>query len=115
MKNIFVLLLCASFSNFANAGYDGGTVKRVYTTASGWTYFGLADKSPAGTCSNWGEHFKFDSTTPGGKNMFAIILAAKASGKTINVWYGESTKAGSDQSSGCTGEYLSTLQNVGIK
>lgn len=112
MKNIVFFLIIVFFSlESAFAGWAGNLkVNRVYTGSSGHTNFGTTTM-PSGTCSNWGEFFAFDSKTEGGKNMLSIILAAKVSGQSIDVWFTDSTTPGKDQNSGCA---LSTLNAVGL-
>jgi len=102
------------FSNISYAaGYGGGEIKRFYVSSGGTVHFGLVTQLP-NTCSSWGEHFKFDATTPGGKNMLSVVMSAKLANKTVNVWYTDSSAPGADQTNGCSGSAISTLTNIGI-
>ena len=114
MKKTLVILLMFLLSNTALAGFSGGYVKRVYTSSSGWTYVGLTTQPPD-TCSSWGEHFKFDSSTASGKNMLSTLLAAKIAKHGIHVWYTSSTAPGTDQYSGCSHNTISNLTSVGLQ
>jgi len=69
---------------------------------------------PANTCSLWGYHFRFDATTPGGKNMLSILLAAKIAGKRVDVWYTPSSAPGTDHTSGCNAGTAAVLTNIGL-
>ena len=70
---------------------------------------------PGNTCSLWGYHFRFDATTPGGKNMLSILLAAKLAGKRVNVWYTPSSAPGADQTSGCNLGTAAVLTTIGLR
>ncbi len=69
---------------------------------------------PGNTCSSWGYHFRFDATTPGGKNMLSILLAAKMANKRVNVWYTPSSAPGTDQASGCNAGTAAVLTSIGV-
>lgn len=98
----------------AHAGYGAGDINRFYVTTSGWVYFGLKMQLP-NTCSSWGEHFRFDTSSPGGGNMLSVLMSAKLARQKVTVWYKDSPAPGSDQTSGCRGDAISTLINIGIK
>ena len=61
------------------------TVGRIRFDPDGYVYFGTTTQ-PAETCSNYGEYFRFDSTTPVGKQWAAALLAAKLSGQPVSIW-----------------------------
>jgi len=114
MKQIYFALILLSIASQAMAGYGSGDINRYYVRDDGWVYFGLITQLP-NTCSSWGEHFRFDATTPGGKNMLGVIMAAKASNKRVDVWYTDSASPGTDQTTGCTGSAMAILKNIGIR
>jgi hypothetical protein len=95
------------------AGYDEGRINRYYVDSNGVAYVGLTVQ-PVGTCNYFGEYFRFDTTTPAGKSMFATLAAAKASDALVVVWYSEIPVPGSDQSSGCNGSNMAVLGAIGI-
>lgn len=118
MKNITIkygLSIALLFlSNLSYAGYGGGKIDRFYVSSDGLTRFGLVTQLD-GTCSNWGEHFKFDASTPIGKNLLSVIMSAKAANQTVNVWYLDSPKSGTNQTNGCTTSEMADLTAIGIK
>jgi hypothetical protein len=69
---------------------------------------------PANTCNWHGEFFVFDHTTSAGKSFLGTLLTAKASGRTISVWYTASGAPGTNASNGCTATTVSTLIAVAI-
>jgi len=112
-KYYLVIVLCF-FSNMLYAGYGTGEIKRFYAGGDGSVYFGLVTQLP-NTCSNWSEHFKFDALTSGGKNMLSVLMSAKLANKRVYVWYTDSSNPGTDQTSGCSGNAISILLNIGIQ
>jgi len=113
MKKIILTAILLAFSNPSFSGYGGGEIKRFYVSSDGWVHLGLVSQLP-GTCSNWGEHFKFDSTTLGGKNMLSVVMSAKLANKSVNVWYNDTTAPGTNQSNGCKGGVIAILTSIGI-
>ncbi len=114
MRFFCVLILVLVMLNTAYANnYGVGEIKRFYVEDNGWVAMGLITQLKS-TCSNWGEHFRFDGSTPGGKNMLSVIMAAKMADKPVNVWYTDSTNPGTDHTNGCSGSAMSILQNIGI-
>lgn len=111
---IFILLVVAQAANAANAaGYAGKLSVNRIRMDDPMVYFGTTPQ-PASTCSNWGEYFKFNHTTPAGKSFLSTLLMAKASGKLIDVWYMESGAPGTDQSNGCDKDSLALLTGIGV-
>lgn len=109
---IAIILLFISIE--VNAGYvDGMDVLRLRVHSSGEVYFRTSTQ-PAGTCSNWGEYFKFDHTTAAGKSLLSTLLAAKASGTRVAVWYIDSAAPGTDQTSGCSNESTATATGISM-
>lgn len=89
------------------------TVARVRTHTNGYVYVGVTPQ-PSGTCSLWGEYWRFDPTTPIGKSLMATLLTAKATGRPIEMWYNASSVPGTDQASGCTDSTLAVLTAIGL-
>jgi len=109
---LFIAFSCQAFADYAiNLSVD-----RYYVTSAGDVYFGTTPK-PNNTCSNWGEYFRFNTSSVGGKNMLATLMSAKITGKKIIVWYIPVSGAYVDtnQSTGCTSGRMSTLTSVGIR
>lgn len=96
------------------AVFGEGEVKRFYVTSTGEAYVGLVKQLPS-TCKYFDEYFKFDATTPGGKNMLGVLMSAKLANKYIHVWYSDSTAVGTDQTSGCSPSTMSILNSIGIR
>lgn len=111
------LLVCSILlsTSSSHAEWAGGVqLNEVNVSPDGSVNVGLTTQ-PANTCSCWGWYFRFDASTPGGRNMLATILAAKMAGKTINVWYSASPLPGTSQTNGCSGTAVSTLQGVSVQ
>jgi len=107
-----ILVCCLWFSTEASADY---APDREVTSIHGNDFVEFAVSVPPGnTCSLWGYHFRFDATTPGGKNMLSILLAAKMANKRVNVWYTPSSAPGADQASGCNVGTAAILTTVGL-
>jgi hypothetical protein len=66
---------------------------------TGTVHFGVTPQ-PSGTCSYFVVHLAFDATTPKGKTMLAILMTAKAMGRTIDIWYDDSPMA-ANETNGC--------------
>jgi hypothetical protein len=77
--------LSHAFSGYSN--YQGSlTVTRIVCDSDGSVCFGTSVK-PANTNSCWGLYLQFNSTTTQGKQLLSTLLAAKANGGTIAIWY----------------------------
>ena len=109
--SLFVLLVISQTANAA--GYAGKLSVNRIRMDDPIVYFGTTPQ-PASTCSNWGEYFKFDHTTPAGKSFLSTLLMAKASGKLLDVWYIESNAPGTDQSNGCAKDSLAVVTGIGV-
>jgi hypothetical protein len=93
------------------------TVGFVMSPDGGATWeFGvtLVPPYPTKTCSWWGVQFRFDGTTTQGKNLYAMLLTAKTTGKPIHIWYEDSTTPGTDQTNGCTESTVSVADSIGM-
>jgi hypothetical protein len=89
-------------SEFANATtYDGGfNVTRLVIQSDGNVSFGTT-RQPNNTCSYFKFYLTFNSNSVAGKQMLAVLLAAKSTDTSIDVWYNNtSTPGGVDAS--CT-------------
>lgn len=113
MLRCLILLLFFVTPWSVSALYFVTSVKRVYTTEYGITYVGFSAQPP-GTCSYWGEYMKFDTTTDAGKNMLSVVIAAKVSKHSVNIWYAESSAPGSTNTDGCNTTTMATLTGVGL-
>lgn len=109
---LFILALFAQASYAA--GYAGNLSVNRIRMDDPLVYFGTTPQ-PASTCSNWGEYFKFDHTTPAGKSFLSTLLMAKASGKFLDVWYIESSSPGTTQANGCNRDALSVITGIGVR
>ena len=106
--------LILSFAMPAYAGYGAGVINRFYVSSNGWVYFGLENQL-SNTCNYWSEQFRFNTSSAGGSNMLSVLISAKIAGKKVTVWYSNSSAPGSDQTSGCLGDAISTLNGIGIQ
>ncbi len=113
MIKYYLATVLLVFTGISYAGYGVGEIKRFFVTTDGWVYFGLVNQLP-NTCNYYGEHFKFDTSTVGGKNLLSVVMSAKLANRPVAVWYTESPSPGTNHTNGCTGNELSTLSNLGI-
>lgn len=67
---------------------------------------------PNNTCSLFGENTSFDYTTELGKALLSMLLVAKSSNNTVQIWYTESTAPGTDQANGCTVSSVAKLNGL---
>ena len=125
-KRTFILLssaaaffITAATPTFAAREYaQPGTVLRILTSPdnNGHVLFGVS-QIPAHTC-NWYSTIQFDldTTTPGGKTMYAVLLLAKATGKPIDIDYEDSTAPGTNETNGCgtTPGSISVVYSIGV-
>ncbi|OGR02438.1 MAG: hypothetical protein A2511_10060 [Deltaproteobacteria bacterium RIFOXYD12_FULL_50_9] len=112
---IAALIMAFSSSNaFAASKYVTNLTLARVKVQEGVTLVGTTTQ-PANTCSNEGEYFKFDHTTPSGKDLLSLLLAAKASdGVVLSVWYTVSPAPGTTETTGCDISTISVLNGVGI-
>ena len=114
IRSTIIVAVGLLFVSTAFADWVGGaTLTDVSTSADGLVYVGTSTQ-PANTCNSWGWYFVFDASTPGGKNMLASLLTAKMAGKTVNIWYSDSPVAGTNQTTGCNGSNVSTMEQISI-
>jgi hypothetical protein len=84
---IKALILGTACSAFAASNYAGSLkITRMYVDGSGvWVGF---NSKPADCAGNfWGIHSRMTPTTPGYNQVLALLLTAKATGETIDIWY----------------------------
>jgi len=95
------------------AASAGGNITFIGTGASSaLVVFGVTPV-PAGTCTMYGNYqFIFDASTPGGKNMYALLLELRALGHTVGFDYLYSTTPGTTQTNGCTQSTLSAVNSI---
>src|SRR5437763_4538745 len=96
----FVLLaglVCFATSVASAATESAGSVtvgRILISPTSGKILFGVSPVPPH-TCNYYNSiQFTFDPTTTKGKNMYALLLEAKALGKVIDVYYEDSAAPG---------------------
>lgn len=106
-------LVAAATPARADVVVENLSLARIRFSPDGFVYFGTTTQ-PAGTCSNYGEYFRFDSTTPLGKQWVAVIIAAKLSGAPITVWSYSSSAPGTDANTGCTVTAVATVYMIGL-
>ena len=95
------------------ATYAGGfTVKRVRLIGNEVMF--AVSAPPAGTCSNYGEHFRFLLETDDDMARYSMLLTAKASGQPIAVWFYESSRPGTDQTTGCNADASAKLYGLAL-
>jgi hypothetical protein len=115
MKQLFsviMTLILFTFSSNTSAAYKGRVqIKKLFLGS--YTSFAV-NSAPSDTCSLYGRHFKFDSTTGPGKNMFAILIAAEMAGRDVDLWYSSSDQAGKNETNGCGSENLATIYSIGF-
>lgn len=114
MKKSILAAVALLSTSSAFAGYGSGTVSTYTIDTVGWVTFGTAVPL-ANTCSYFGEQFRFDSTTTVGKNLLQTVLAAKATGLTLRVWYNDSTTPGQTEAGSCTYTTMAVLTNIGLQ
>lgn len=114
MKKKLLVVYLALISTSANAGWAGDRTP-VYMYGAQYIVFGVAGVPPSDTCSYYNRQFRFDGTTPTGKNLLSMLLAAKMGGKTIDIWYTPSTAPGTDHTNGCTESSLAVVNLIGIR
>ncbi|MEJ1363508.1 MAG: hypothetical protein RPU42_00160 [Candidatus Sedimenticola sp. (ex Thyasira tokunagai)] len=115
MKKIFCVLILLFLSiNNCFADYSGNHgINNLYTTKDGQVSLGF-NTQPTNTCNFYGWYIIFDASIAGGKNMLSILLAAKASSKSVNIWYTASTASGTNQNTGCNESSMAKLDGVAI-
>ena len=101
MKKVILTLCLFAFSNVSLADYaTGQRIEKIYSSATGEVRI-RTESQPSNTCSYYGWYFTFDSTTDGGKSLLSLILAAKATDSTLEIWYTTSLAPGTDETNGC--------------
>ena len=70
--------------------------------------------SPPVTCTSHGEQFRVDTTTPLGRQIIAVLLAAQTTNRTVTVWYTNSTAPGTTESTGCTAAASAQITGVAL-
>lgn len=112
-----VLTLVLALSTSASAAQQftsSVAIGRIFfASGSAVVYFGVTPV-PAQTCNFNLVQLQFDTSTPQGKSWYAMLLAAKTSGKTIDIWYEPSSTPGTDQTNGCTWTTVSQVDAIGF-
>jgi hypothetical protein len=113
MAKLFTVMGLWLIATPSYAGWGQGQINRFYVDSNGSVYFGLTAPLDA-TCSYFSDHFRFDASTPTGKNMLAVLTAAKVSGAQVQVWYSDSIAPGTEQSNGCDPNTMAVANAIGI-
>ena len=90
------------------------TVLSYNVGLDGHAEFGMTVPLP-GTCNYFTNQFRFDVSTPEGKNLLLTVMAAKTTGLTLLVGYTDSTAPGTNHNSGCTYSTMADVTNVGLQ
>lgn len=107
-------LILLSISKVCFAAYVANIeIGRIHTKSNGYVYFEIAGTPPADTCTWYRETFRFNGTSEAGKAMFSNLLASKASGSLIDIWYAPSSTPGTNQSNGCLESTIATVYGIG--
>lgn len=115
IKYSLLSILCAASSISMAADYWGPnlTISTLTAYENGVVMFAVANVPPA-ICVYYGNHFRFDGNTNGGKQMYSMLLAAKMAGKPVNLSYAGSSMSGSTEVNGCTQETMARTWSVMI-
>jgi hypothetical protein len=92
------------------AEWSGGPLGGIYS--SGWGYLLLqltVSSPPNNTCSFYGWQFVLDTSTQAGKNTYALVLLAEATGKSISIMYQDSSLPGANQTNGCNSSTMAVV------
>ena len=114
MMALVLVLLLVPTGRAAADGWVGGMSVARLNVGSGQSSFGTTSQ-PSDTCSYFGFYFRFDATTTDGKNMYATLLAAKLSGKTVAIWYTPSPSRGTNETNGCAPGAIATVYQVALE
>ena len=83
------LIFAATCSAFATSNYSGGMkIGRLTVDGSG-VMVGFDRKPDDCAGSYYGWHAKVSSSTPGYNQILALLLSAKSSGESIDIWYNQ--------------------------
>ena len=100
-KFIAAILTMVSINAFAADSYVSGATIGAMSVRANNVFFSISGVTPSNVCDHWGSNFNLDITTPGGKNLYAALLLAKANNSKVNLVYTNSTQPGTTQ---CPGE-----------
>jgi hypothetical protein len=116
MKNSILLMigLLATGNAFAEDLYRTALVSNYSIGTDQEVAFGTTTALD-GTCSFYGDRFHFDGETELGKQRLMTLLAAKATGLQVRVWYTPSTVPGTNQDTGCTYDTMAKLGSIGLE
>jgi hypothetical protein len=89
------------------------TIGAVVAFNAGSVNFSVVNP-PNTTCAYWGNHFRFDANTAGGKNMYSTLLAAKTSGKPVNINWVFSGTSGMTEANGCSESTMAQVWAIAI-
>ncbi len=112
MSFLLAACCCAPYCAAASEWVGYQSLARMNTSGN-FVEFGVGS-TPAQTCSYYSDQFRFDATTPNGKNMYALLLLVKETGQPLDIWYEDSAAPGTNQTNGCNESTMSVVDNVGI-
>ncbi len=110
-KLILVMISILMFASVSFGDY-WGPVKITELRIQGKNVFLGTSTVPANVCSNWGESFRFDHTTPEGKSYLAALLSAKSSSSNITLWYSPAAVTGA--CGDAAGVHMAKLSGVAL-
>lgn len=86
LKKFFLsMFLIFGCTQYAGAGTSGGVVTLLMAHAHDIVIFSAGTHERKPSCSVINDEWALSLTTPTGKAMYAILLLAKAQGKTVSV------------------------------
>jgi len=83
--------------------------------ADGGEVFVGFNQQPVGTCDAYGEYVTFDSSVAGSDSLLSGLYVAYSTGKTIDIWYDDSTAPGTNQNNGCSTATMAALRQIRLK
>lgn len=86
-RKIFILVVTMLLSNLSFAGYVGNLkIDRLWVEAGG-VFFGFTTTPPDCTGHYAAAHARLPKSNTNYQEIFSLLLAARMSGKTIDIWY----------------------------
>ena len=118
MKKITTLIAAALITvTGSSAAADWSAARRIerlYVKSDGAVWLAVEGR-PSGTCVNYDFEFRFSADDPGADGMLATLLAARANGQDVELWYEKSSVPGTNHGNGCREDRMAKLTGVGIR
>ena len=116
MKKIAILtiiigFLCVMDTLAAWDTYYGPVI--VSRVIVGETQVWISTAPHANTCSCWGLTFRFPLSQANANQMLSILLSAKATGKTVDLWFLSSSVPGTTEPT-CGETSMAIISRVGL-